>query len=62
MNRFAWALSPRDEGAGREPERGAVRKKAPPLPGPLLHFAEEREEIPRAGERENAPLFRTGAF
>jgi hypothetical protein len=31
---------PRDQ-AGREPERGEIN--APPLPGPLLRSAEERE-------------------
>jgi len=48
LNRFASSLSPRDEGAGREPERGAVRKKSPPLPDPLLHSVEERENAPRS--------------
>jgi hypothetical protein len=46
MERFdncrASTLSPREERVGREPERG-VLKNAPPLPGPLLHFVEERE-------------------
>jgi len=37
------SLSPREERAGREPERGAIRAKAPPLPGPLLPRREERE-------------------
>ena len=31
MNRSALSFSPRDEGAGREPERGAVRKKSSPI-------------------------------
>jgi len=42
------SLSPCDEGAGREPERGVVVKKAPPLPDPLLHSAEEREKSRRS--------------
>src|SRR2546430_15222279 len=36
------SLSPREERAGREQERGASTG-APPLPGPLLHPMEERE-------------------
>jgi len=38
------SLSPREERAGREPERGAFPIKAPPLPGPLLPEREEREK------------------
>jgi hypothetical protein len=34
--------SPYDEGVGRGSRRGALLK-IPPLPGPLLHFVEERE-------------------
>src|ERR1035437_4286505 len=35
-------------GAGREPERGVrMKNNAPPLPGPLLHFAEARESSTR---------------
>jgi hypothetical protein len=39
--------SPHDEGVGRGPGRGADEpafQNAPPLPGPLLHCAEEREQ------------------
>ena len=40
------SLSPREERVGREPERGVRwQNYAPPLPGPLLRFAEEREKI-----------------
>jgi len=39
------SLSPREERVGREPERGVVKSQAPPLPAPLLHFAEEREPV-----------------
>jgi hypothetical protein len=38
------SFSPREERVGREPERGAIRQNAPPLPGPLLHVTEEREK------------------
>jgi hypothetical protein len=38
-----FSLSPHEERVGRESERG-VSNKAPPLPGPLLRFAEEREK------------------
>jgi uncharacterized membrane protein len=48
INPLALSPSPCDEGAGREPERGAASKKGPPLPSPLLHFAEERERTARA--------------
>jgi len=34
------SLSPRENRAGREPERGAFQPDEPPL----LHFAEEREK------------------
>ena len=44
MTLSARTLSPREERGGGEPERGAAQTKAPPLPGPLLHFAEEREK------------------
>jgi hypothetical protein len=37
-------LSPRENRAGREPERGAIQLNVLPLPIPLLHFAEEREK------------------
>jgi len=59
MNWFASALSPRDEGAGREPERGVIRTKAPPLPDPLLHSVEEREKPPCSlgSERQFAAIF-----
>jgi hypothetical protein len=40
----ALPLSPREERAGREPERGAIPPNAPPLPAPLLRCAEEREK------------------
>ena len=49
MKRLDLTLSPHEERVGREPERGAARGSiavffdAPPLPGPLLRFAEERE-------------------
>jgi hypothetical protein len=36
--------SPREERAGRGWRRGEFPINAPPLPGPLLHFAEEREK------------------
>src|SRR5437899_3393393 len=36
--------SPREERAGRGPRRGETNKNAPPLPSPLLHPMEEREE------------------
>src|SRR5260221_6106768 len=42
-------LPPREERVGREPERGAAyfdSRNAPPLPNPLLRFAEEREPRP----------------
>jgi len=38
------SLSPREERAGREPERGATPIKVPPLPDPLLPQREEREK------------------
>jgi hypothetical protein len=38
-----FALSPREERAGREPERGAIQKVIPPLPVPLLPPASGRE-------------------
>ena len=38
------SLSLREERVGREPERGEIQPIAPPLPGPLLHCAEEREK------------------
>lgn len=38
------SLSPREERAGREPERGAAVTNAPPLPAPLLRSAEAREK------------------
>jgi hypothetical protein len=39
-----WSLSTREERAGREMERGVSNQfAAPPLPDPLLRFAEERE-------------------
>src|SRR6266436_285997 len=41
------SLLPREERAGREPERGAIPVIAPPLPGPLLPRREERERLPR---------------
>src|SRR5437879_5582922 len=56
MNRLATSLSPRDEGAGREPERGAAWKKAPPLPGPLLHFVAEREKSPPHHAQPSQPI------
>jgi hypothetical protein len=41
----ALSLSPREERAGREPERGVRwQNYAPPLLGPLLRGAEEREK------------------
>jgi hypothetical protein len=49
VNRLDLTLSPHEERAGRELERGAARGSiaafcdAPPLPGPLLRCAEERE-------------------
>src|SRR6266478_6944741 len=36
--------SPREERAGRGPSRGETNKNAPPLPSPLLHPMEEREQ------------------
>jgi hypothetical protein len=36
-------LSPRVSSGERAGERGLFKNHAPPLPGPLLHFAEERE-------------------
>src|SRR5713101_3782817 len=36
--------SPREERVGRGPRRGEINKNAPPLPSPLLHPMEEREE------------------
>src|SRR5205809_2857571 len=48
--RHAVSSSPRDEGVGRGPRRGAnqaVMTNAPPLPGPLLHQMEEREWLRR---------------
>jgi hypothetical protein len=44
MTMSALSLSPREERAGREPERGAIQPNAPPLPAPLLHCVEEREK------------------
>jgi len=41
---IALSLSTREERAGRDPERGAIKPNAPPLPGPLLHCVEEREK------------------
>src|ERR1019366_3975157 len=49
VNRLDRTLSPHEERAGRELERGATRGSiavfcdAPPLPNPLLRCAEERE-------------------
>ena len=36
--------SPREERSGRGPRRGETNKNAPPLPSPLLHPMEEREQ------------------
>ena len=36
--RGRFSLSPREERAGRELERGETDEKRPPLPGPLLLF------------------------
>jgi hypothetical protein len=41
--RCPFSLSPREERAGREPERGAIQKVIPPLPVPLLPPASGRE-------------------
>jgi hypothetical protein len=41
--RCTLSLSPREERAGREPERGAIQKVIPPLPNPLLPPASGRE-------------------
>src|SRR5438876_7930771 len=46
--RGRFSLSPREERAGRELERGETDEKRPPLPGPLLLWG-------RRGRRE-APL------
>ena len=35
--------SPHSSVVGRGPRRGETNENAPPLPGPLLHFVEERE-------------------
>jgi hypothetical protein len=41
----ALSLSPREARAGREPKREVRwQNYAPPLPGPLLRYAEEREK------------------
>ena len=40
--RISFSSSPRDEGVGRGPRRGA-NQNAPPLPDPFLHRMEERE-------------------
>ena len=59
------SLSPREERVGRELERGEVLTNPPPLPGPLLHAAEEREkqalrdsdsDTQRAGPEAGAPV------
>src|SRR5439155_11697403 len=44
-----FSLSPREERAGRELERGAPDEQRPPLHGPLLLFGEEREKRSAAG-------------
>src|SRR5712691_11540818 len=36
--------SPREERVGRRPRRGETNTNAPPLPSPLLHPMEEREQ------------------
>jgi hypothetical protein len=40
--RVFFSLSPREERAGREPERGVFQIE-PFLPRPFLHFVEERK-------------------
>src|SRR5437773_1404160 len=46
-SRGRFSLSPREERAGRELERGETDEKGPPLPGPLLFFG--------GGEGERKP-------
>src|SRR5713101_7544331 len=47
--------SPREERVGRGPRRGATNKNAPPLPSPLLHPMEERENRSTRFRQSSAP-------
>jgi len=53
----AFSSSPRDEGVGRGPRRGASPDYVPPLPDPLLHPMEERELL---SSRPRPAVFRSG--